>query len=248
MTTTSAAPTNARIGPFSRASRGSTVPRAAFPRFEAARTVPRVAVIDASDLVRSGLPLVLRDVTVSAGFSTVAAFLQERPPADVVIFGYQGPAADTPAHYDSRAIGRLTRTGYRVCVFTCEDRPALLARCLRAGAAGIVLKTEPLGALSRAIGEILAGRPAVSGRLAATVTTRAREPELTPRQQQILSGRARGETFRSIAQRLDISVRTAQDHWTAIARRYEEFLSRYSAADLERSLGLDRGPVPLDVS
>lgn len=231
----------ARPVPALRGGSGDTGARSA----DEPTAAPQIAVIDVSELVRTSLPLALTDCTVTAEFTSAASFLEQLPPADVVIFGLQCNTGIARQTYDSEAIARLSRFGYAVCVYTCEGRPALLARCLRAGAAGIVLKTEPLSALSAAITQILAGRTAISERLTAEITGRADEPDLTSRQRQVLSGRARGETFNSIALRLDISVRTAQDHWTAIARRYEDFLRDYSAADLERSLGLDAGPAPL---
>lgn len=204
---------------------------------------PRVGVIDGSDIVRAGLPLILTGFSFPAVCSTAADFLRKRPPADVVVFGFDGSAA--PA-LDALAITRLDRAGYRVCVYTCETRPAILARCVRAGARGIMLKTGAVAALEGAIVEISAGGTVVDDSMSDAIDSAAHVPDLTRRQLQVLTARARGETFQSIAERLQISERTAQDHWTAIARRYEEFLRHNSAADLERSLGLDSGAAPLN--
>ena len=66
---------------------------------------------------------------------------------------------------------------------------------------------------------------------------------LTERQRVILSARARGEKFDSIARRLFISRKVAEEHWAAVARKYASFLRDHSPADLERLLGLE--PVDL---
>lgn len=207
------------------------------PQFQGASAPPRLAVVDASAVMRAGLPLLLTGFTVTAGYATAAALLAARPPADIVLLD-----VTVDGGRETAAVRSLARAGYRVCLYTLESRPAVLARYADAGAHGIVSKADPVDALVDALSRIAAGGTAFgSGRAGGASPM----PELTLRQMQILAGRARGETFHSIARRLDISERTAQDHWSAIARRFETFLRTHSPADLERSLGLDSGIAPL---
>lgn len=81
---------------------------------------------------------------------------------------------------------------------------------------------------------------AVAG-LAEVVTRTGGIPDLTDRQREILRSRARGETFRSIAGRLYITKKTAEDHMSAVAVKLAHYLREHSPADLERELGLGPG-------
>jgi DNA-binding NarL/FixJ family response regulator len=196
-----------------------------------------LAVVDPSAVVRAGLPLLLTGFTVTGSYAAVDALLAARPAADIVLTEARADGGSGPA-----AVRSLTRSGYRVCLYTFENRPPVLARYIDAGVRGIVSKRDPVESLASALARISAGGTAMSS---GSRTCPSSVPELTARQMQILAGRSRGETFHSIARRLDISERTAQDHWSAIARRFESFLRTHSPADLERSLGLDNGVAPL---
>lgn len=241
-------PTSASIGrsaarfgpPSNRAPRASAgLPRLAHA---ARRPAPRqIGVVDSNALLRAGLPLILTGFRFPGIFATTDALLAAHPEADLVLF-----EPDTAAGPDIAAIQALTRAGYRVCVYTRDTRITVLARCAAAGARGLMSKSDPVGALAAALQRVADGGTVVSPQFAA-VTAGVPGADLTARQLQILSGRARGETFLSIARRLAISERTAQDHWSAIARRFDRFLKDHSPADLERSLGLDSGVAPLDL-
>jgi len=73
--------------------------------------------------------------------------------------------------------------------------------------------------------------------LAEAVERRGSVPELTERQVQVLRGRARGEPFKTIASRLDISRKTAEEHMAAVTLRFSTYLRTHSPGDLERHLG-----------
>jgi two-component system nitrate/nitrite response regulator NarL len=134
--------------------------------------------------------------------------------------------------------------GYRVCLYSNERRRHLLLRCLQAGAQGVVHKAEPTETLADALFQVAAGAVVITTGLiglAELAERREQLPTLTDRQRQVLSGRARGETFRSIARRLTISEKTAQEHWSVVTEKFAGYLRTHSAADLERLLGLDTG-------
>lgn len=205
----------------------------------------RLAVVDANTAVRSALPLILPTFTFSGGYATCTDALAAHPDVDVLVLdanaGDDGPAARRAVE----SVAVCTAAGYPVCVYTMDRRPYFLAGCLGAGARGLVLKSDPLDALDRCLRQIARGGTAVSDGIELPTGTTRDGASLTPRQQQVLAGRARGESFHKIARRMDISERTAQQHWTAVARRFSEFLLSHSPADLERSLGLDPGAAPL---
>lgn len=206
---------------------------------------PRVALVDDTTIARSGLPKLLPEFAFTGVFPDSEALLREQPDADVLILDLN---LSRPGHVGVRqgvdAVAACAGAGYRVCVYTVERRRFLLLRCLQAGASGIVHKTDATETLAEALTEVAAGSivitPTLAG-LAELADHRDQLPTLTPRQREVLSARARGEPFRSIARRLYITEKTAQQHWSVVTEKFTAYLRAHSAADLERLLGLDHG-------
>ena len=109
----------------------------------------------------------------------------------------------------------------RILVFSLHAEDVYAERCLRAGAHGYVMKTEPVPTLFGAIREVAAGNiavsPRVSGAVLASLNGRARQPaggeaQLTDRELQVyrLSGLAL--PTREIAEKLGVSVKTVEAH------------------------------------
>jgi DNA-binding NarL/FixJ family response regulator len=109
----------------------------------------------------------------------------------------------------------------RIVVFSLHAEDVYAERCLRAGAHGYVMKTEPVATLFRAVRDVAAGGIAVSPRVSAAVLGslggRARQPagdeaQLTDRELQVyrLSGLAL--PTREIAEKLGVSVKTIETH------------------------------------
>lgn len=205
-----------------------------------------VAVIDDDTVIREGLPLLLTDLRQPLTFGDVETFLAARPAVDVVLQDLVLTGTGRGGPLQGAAAIALTAAGYRVLIYTNERRREVLAGCLAAGARGVVHKAESLTALQRAITAVARGdiviTPALVG-LAEIVERRGSLPALTSRQQAVLSARARGEPFHSIAQRLFISRRTAEDHMDVVARKFADYLGSHSPADLERLLGLGPGDI-----
>ncbi|CAO5151421.1 putative Transcriptional regulatory protein LnrK [Frankia sp. AiPs1] len=209
---------------------------------------PAVAVIDDDTVIREGLALLLPDVDVlltARHLGEFEALVPRAGPVDVVLvdLSLTGLEADGVPQ-GRRAVRRLREQGWRCLIYTGERRLLVLAGCLAEGARGIVHKTESTRALRDAIGKVADGgfvlSPAVTG-LADAVSQIGRLPTLTERQQQVLSGRARGEPFREIAERLYITRKTAEEHMSTVAAKFADYLRTHSPADLERELGLAPG-------
>src|SRR5699024_9878906 len=99
------------------------------------------------------------------------------------------------------AVHACVDAGYRVCLYSNERRQRLLLRCLQSGAQGVVHKAEPTETLSEAIRQVAAGAVVITTGLtglAELVEDHDRLPTLTERQRQVLAGRARSDSFRSI--------------------------------------------------
>lgn len=116
----------------------------------------------------------------------------------------------------------------RIIALTMHEERGYVARCLRAGAAGYVLKRTASAELVRAIRTVAAGGtyidPSLAGALlgaqamrAQRTATGSRTPELgalSAREAEVLRLVARGHSNKEIASALQISVKTVETHKT----------------------------------
>lgn len=213
-----------------------------------AGAAPAVAVVDAHPVSRVALPLALPDLVWTGAAATAADLVAAAPPADVVVLALHADGAvAAPGPAWAGTVRSLVAAGYPVCLSTGERRPSVLRGCLAAGALALVHATDPLADLHAGIRAAAAGRRLVTATLAGLVDPGRPGPDrpaLTERQREVLSARARGEKFESIARRLYISRKVAEEHWAAVARKYAPFLADHSPADLERLLGLEPADPP----
>lgn len=205
----------------------------------------RLAVVDDDTVVREGLTALLPAHDVIASYPSVDDLLAGRPAADVVILDlFLGGAGGGQVRHGAAAVQAVSGAGYPVLIYTNENRRLVLAGCLAAGARGIVHKTEPLDAISDAARAIASGEvvitPALIG-LAEVIDRHGELPVLSPRQRQVLAGRARGETFRRIARRLGISEKVAHEYMGEVTAKFADYLRAHSPADLEHHLGIGGG-------
>lgn len=207
-----------------------------------------MAVVDDDTVIRQGLALMLSQVRVTGAYPDVDTFMQSARPADVVVLdlGLRG-TGERRGIQGADGVRAVADAGHRVLVYTNERRRAVLVRCLANGATGVIHKAEPIRSLEAAILHVAAGMvwitPALTG-LAEVAERRGALPTLSARQRQVLAGRARGETFQSIARRLYITPKTAEEHMSVVTLKFTDYLRTHSPADLERYLGLE--PVDLD--
>ncbi|HEX7658424.1 MAG TPA: LuxR C-terminal-related transcriptional regulator [Pseudonocardiaceae bacterium] len=208
-----------------------------------ARVRVRVAGIDDDTIMRDGLPLLLREHDVVATFATVTDFLDTTPQVDVVLLDLKlAGTGRFGAPQGQAAVRAVTDAGYRVLVYTNERRRAVLVGCLAAGALGVVHKAEPLSALADAVSRVADDQVVITQALtglAELAERRGQLPHLSPRQREVLAGRARGESFAGIAARLYITPKTAEEHMRKVTDKFAEYLRDHSPADLERHLGLE---------
>ncbi|WP_194904119.1 LuxR C-terminal-related transcriptional regulator [Catenulispora rubra] len=203
----------------------------------------RVVGIDDDTIMRDGLALLLTAHDVTATFPSVTEFLRAAPRADVVLVDLKLSGTGRVAELQGQAAVRaVAGAGYPVLVYTNERRRAVLVGCLAAGARGVVHKAEPLDALADAVSRVAEGHTVITQALtglAELAGRRGRIPSLSPRQREVLAGRARGESFAAIAARLFITPKTTEEHMAKVTEKFAEYLRTHSPADLERHLGLD---------
>ncbi|MCH7345025.1 response regulator transcription factor [Pelomonas sp. CA6] len=206
----------------------------------------RILLVDDHPLVREGLRARLQaeggyEVVAEAGDaeSAMQALVREQPELVVMDVGLkQGNGIELAAQMLAR------RPELHLLMFSMYDNPEYVQRALQAGARGYVLKDASAGEILVAIEAVRAGgtflSPGVSRRM---FRAQAPRPILTPRESEILSALARGETSKQIARALDLSVRTVETHRQNIKRKLDlegpAELMRYALAHA-REPGGDR--------
>lgn len=210
------------------------------------------AVVDDGSQTRETFPLAYPRLRVVGAYAGVEELLAEAPPAALVALDlHLSTSLDARGTLQGPpAIRALVAQGYRVCLYTDERRLLVLATCLAAGATGLVRKSDPLALNQDAFLQVARGGvvlPQSLAGLAELLHFRGQLPDLTPRQRQVLQGRARGEPWKLLARRLGITPKTGYDRMEAVLEkmmlhlRAAELGSNYSPADIERALGLAPG-------
>ena len=190
----------------------------------------RIVVVDDHPLFRSALLRVLEskanlEVVGEAGDGVEAVEVCRRSRPELVLMDVMMPRAD--GLEATRAIKREFPHTV-VLVLTAFEDPDYLAKALRAGAAGYVLKSAPIARIIDAVGKALGGESPLDGEVAARLLMRLVEatpqeevPEveeslmleaLSPRETEVLRLMARGFTNQQISRSLFVSVSTVKKH------------------------------------
>ena len=134
-------------------------------------------------------------------------------------------------------------------------RRVVLARLIRAGANGIVLKTDPDDVLPRAVVTVAEGGVVLPTALAGFIELLQREqllPSIGEQRLRVLQGRARGEPNGAIARRLNVAEKTVENYTTLNNSAFAEFIRSVdlhnlspsqspSAAAIAKMLGIGAG-------
>ena len=201
-----------------------------------------VLLADDHAIVTEGLARLLRehefDVVgaVGDGQLLIDAARQHRP--DVIVTDLSMPGL---SGLDVLARLRAERIDSKVVVLTMHNDADLATVAMRAGASGFLLKESAGEELVAAIRQALQGHVYLTPALTRDVMERmagsagASEPQLTPRQRDVLRLIVKGQRMKEIAANLGLSTRTVETH------KYEmmEALGLHSTAELVR-YALDR--------
>ena len=143
-------------------------------------------------------------------------------PPDIVLF-------DLHLHdgFDAAdGIAELTKAGISVVVLTSELRPVPIRRAMRAGAAGLILKSDDVQKILDVIRSVCRGNFAVSGDLAFVLATDDDlAPHLAPRELEVLRLLAEGVPRKAVGNRLDppVKLATVVTYLNRICQRYQEW-------------------------
>jgi DNA-binding NarL/FixJ family response regulator len=149
----------------------------------------------------------------------VDGVLATQGPYDLVVLDVQLADDSEPAEN----VRRITARGWPVLLYTQGTNARVIARCFRAGAKGIVGKSQDLADLLEAVSLIGDGQPYLSDDWAAVLSSDAAViPSLAPREAEALKMYASGLPMKSVARRMGISPETVKDYLMRVRRRYDE--------------------------
>jgi len=194
----------------------------------------RVLLIDDHALVRKGLEELLKsrgiDVVGSAGGGEQGILLAKETSPDIILLDIKMPGMN-----GLETLGKLKADGVEtpVLMLSMSRDEEDLACALREGAQGYLLKDMDPDELIPALNDAMSGKNVVAKELIASLTNIIQgkpsqpdtiEPatplsELTPREQEILTHIAEGESNKVIARHLGISDGTVKLHVKAILRK-----------------------------
>ena len=208
----------------------------------------RVLVVDDHPLFRDGMAGLLAtvpdvEVVGAVGSGEEAVAWSGRATADVVLMDINLPGI-SGVDATRRVLARSPRTAVLVVSMVDDDDNVVAA--LTAGARGYVLKEASPDEILAALRTVAAGGAVFGAAIAARlVSTAARErssplldrDSFTARERDVLDLLAEGASNRQIARRLDLSLKTVQNHVSRI-------LDKLQAADRTQAVLRARGIPP----
>ena len=199
----------------------------------------KVMIADDHTLVRQGLRALVEsqqdmDVVVEAanGAEALIRYLQSKP--DVSLIDLHMPVSDG-VEAIAAILGRVPDAAV-VCL-TSLGGDDYVYRALRAGARGYILKNAPRENLFDCIRTVAQGGKWIAPDAAAKLADRITQPELSPREFEVLKLLATASSNKQIAVSLGISAGTAKVHVNNILKKLGTD-SRMAAVNLARKRGL----------
>ncbi|PTX94646.1 DNA-binding response regulator [Opitutus sp. ER46] len=207
----------------------------------ATSTAPSIRVLVADDhvTVREGLVAIIGrqpDMTVVAeaanGREAVTLWARHRP--DLTLLDLQMPLLD-----GVRALEEIRQldANARAVMLTTFDTDADIARAIKAGARGYLLKDAPREELLAGIRKVHAGETSIGPAIVAKLVAGISHEALTRREQEVLALLARGKSNKEIGTDLFISETTVKSHLRGIFTKLN-VLSRTEAIAAASRRGL----------
>ena len=197
-----------------------TMMRQSYPRGESTKAIMnqtsgvRVLIVDDYPLVREGLAAVLSNqksirviAEASSGREAITLFRQHRP--DIVLMDVRMPDIDGIAA--TQALCQEFPDA-KVIMLALSNAIEDIYRALTVGAKAYVLKEDTSAHLLKTIYSVADGEVAIAPGIAAKLTERLRQQELTPREKDVLAGMAAALNNSQIAEKLFITEGTVKAH------------------------------------
>jgi two-component system, NarL family, response regulator len=174
----------------------------------------RILIADDHPIVRQGLAALIdrqpgMSIVAEAndGQAAVDLFHQHQP--DVALIDLQMPNINGVT-----AIGTIHQSypDARIIVLSTYDRDEFIYQGIRAGAVGYLLKDAEPSELLEAIRTVYAGQKRFASEVGTKLAERMNNPELSPREQQVIQLLASGKTNQEIGRSLHITESTVKFH------------------------------------
>ena len=189
----------------------------------------RVLLADDHNLVRAGVRRILEShagvhVVGEVGDGVEALRFLESHEVDVLVLDLTMPGMDG---FETLARAKVTWPALRVLVLSMHAGSEYVARAVREGADGYLLKDSAVQELVAAIEAVMAGRSYYSATVQNELSQMVRAGSalgrpvdmLTDRERDVLKQVARGLSTKEIASRLEISPRTVDTHRANLMRK-----------------------------
>ena len=193
----------------------------------------RVLIADDHSVVRMGLASLLgtaknMEVVGEAvdGIDAVRKALKLRP--DVVVMDLVMPRKNGVAATEEI---RAAAPEVKILILTTFGTSDDIARALKAGATGAIMKSATNRELLATVQAVAAGQRVVSAEIEGLMRNDPPLPELSQRQREILDGICGGLTNKEIAMMLDISLESVKSHVKIILEKLDAS-SRTEAASI----------------
>jgi DNA-binding NarL/FixJ family response regulator len=196
----------------------------------------RILLADDHAVVRAGIRNALKDlpdleITAEVGDGPALFAALEQSHLDCLLIDVTMPDFDPVAAI--RDI-RVRYPAMRILVVSAYDDDVYVQGLLGVGVDGYHLKDQPLSDLQLAVQRVLAGERWISSplldKLVSYRNAPAVSPRLTTRQQELLNLLQQGLDNQAIAQQLDLSIKTVENHLTRLYRQLN-VQSRLEAAN-----------------
>ncbi|GAA1848833.1 response regulator transcription factor [Pseudonocardia ailaonensis] len=179
----------------------------------------RVLLADDQAMIRGAIAAMLGlegdiEVVAQAGNGDEVLAEAGRAKPDVALLDVQMPGGEIPDGIAAAAELHTLLPTCRIVILTTFGRPGYLARAMRAGASGFVVKDSPPEQLADAVRRVHQGLRVVDPALAAESLSSGASP-LTARERDVLLAAADGATVSDIARRLHLSEGTVRNHLSA---------------------------------
>ena len=200
----------------------STVTRPAERPAEA--TNPRrIGVVEDHAVAVSGLRHILTNepnLTIVAAAPTVAELLAVTAQLDLVVLDLRLPDGSSPI----ANVEQLRAAGIEALVLTSGDEPFLVRAAAQAGVLGVVRKSEREEVIAAAVREAARGRAVATMDWAAAIDSDEdlARVNLSPRQREVLSLYASGESAERVAKLTGLTVDTVNAYLGRIRQKYAE--------------------------
>ncbi len=178
-------------------------------------------IVDDHFVVRSGLvaSLELEDdlrvvAEVERGEDVIAAYTSHRP--DLVLMDVQLPGI---SGIEATSALLTSHPEAHVLIFSTSVKDEEIHQAMQAGALGYHPKSSSRESLLAAIRSVSAGKISLPPEIAQRLRERLTEPEITPREKEILTLVSKGRANKEIAAQLGIAEDTVKQHVSRILQK-----------------------------